>query len=160
MSTEENNIPVTEGGGGAVQTANTAANTAAAADDAAVMEEHRAALRRMRAAMAVDMLLEASGARDPDVVRRLLDISPDDMTCGADGVPDVHAVREKLSGLKRDCGYLFRDGMVPGSGGHPSAPEGFGRGSITGVSVQPAAEEDDDRLTDAEFYRRKRMMKS
>ncbi|MGM9626138.1 MAG: hypothetical protein ACI3XM_10590 [Eubacteriales bacterium] len=153
MSTEEKNIPVAEGDGGAVRTV----NADGPRDDAAVMEEHRAALRRMRAAMAVDMLLEASGARDTEVVRRLLDTSPDDIACGADGVPDVRAVREKLSGLKRDCGYLFRDGMIQGNGMHASAPDESGRGRAAGISVQPAAEEDDDRLTDAEFYRRKRM---
>lgn len=156
MNTEEKNIPVTEGDGGSVRTE----NTDEPQDDAAVMEEHRAALRRMRAAMAVDMLLEASGARDTEVVRRLLDTSPDDIACGADGVPDIRAVREKLSGLKRDCGYLFRDGTAPGRGMVASDPDETGRGRVSGTFVQPAAEEDDDRLTDAEFYRRKRMKKS
>ena len=69
-------------------------------DDAA-MDEHRAALAKMRTAYALEQLYAASGAKDPSVLGRLIDVEEGDVHIGADGIPDVSAVRTKIDALRR-----------------------------------------------------------
>ena len=145
------------------------AGAPADAGEAAVLAEHRAALAKMRASLAVDMLVEASGARDTEIVRRLLDADTAALaaSAGADGVPDIRALKEKLLRLKRDCGYLFAGGGRMGSGsgnmGGVCGDAGVfagggttGSGTASGVSVLPGGGVDEDALSDDEYYRRKR----
>lgn len=127
-----------------------------AAEDAA-LSEHRAALRKMRAAMAVDELLAHSGARDSDVVRTLLNIQTDAIPFDGDGVPDIRTLQEKLQRLKRDCGYLFREnGYGLWDTGIERSAFSSNASSATGMNVSYAAETDDDALSDEAYYRKKR----
>ncbi len=116
-----------------------------------LMETHRAALSRMRAAAAIDMLIAASGAKDAEVVRRLLDVDCTALAASEDayGVPDTQAVREKLSHLHRDCGYLFHAGQIA----YQPQPKqsSAGTGSATGGSGLLA--DDPNRMSDDDYYR-------
>lgn len=109
----------------------------------ALLSEHRDALARMRASAAVDMLIDTYRPRDADVVRRLLGVD-----CGVlaqtqdeNGVPDTREVRERLTRLKRDCGYLF-------CGGGDAAP---GKAQ-TVVRATPQSDDPDD-MSDEDYYR-------
>lgn len=119
----------------------------AAAESDTVMDEHRAALAKMRTAYALEQLYAASGARDPGMLGRLIDVEPNDVIIGEDGVPDVSAVKEKIDTLRRDSAYLFEEtggaGKVFGSNDSgASAPR-------LGVIPQTALSE----LDDASYYR-------
>lgn len=130
--------------------------TGETAEDAA-LSEHRAALRKMRAAMAVDELLTHSGARDSDVVRTLLNIQMDAIPFDEDGVPDIRTLQERLQRLKRDCGYLFREnGYGLWDTGTERSVFSSNASSATGMNVSYAAEADDDALSDEAYYRKKR----
>ena len=125
-----------------------AAGTAADASDAA-MEEHRAALAKMRTAYALEQLYAASGAKDPAILGRLIEVEQDDIIIGEDGVPDVSAVKGKIDALRRDKAYLFADsgdtGRIPGSGVRDSGASAPRLGVI--------AQTDVSQLDDASYYR-------
>ena len=116
-----------------------------ACDDAA-MDEHRAALAKMRTAYALEQLYAASGAKDPSVLGRLIDVDEGDVNIGADGVPDVSAVRAKIDALRRDKGYLFADS---------AAAEARSAASVgtSAMRLGVIAQADVSQMDDASYYR-------
>ena len=125
---------------------NTAAADSADVSDAA-MEEHRAALAKMRTAYALEQLYASSGAKDPAVLGRLIDVEQGDVIIGEDGVPDVSAVKDKIAALRRDKAYLFADGGGAGkaSGSNDSGSSAPRLGVI--------AQTDVSQLDDVSYYR-------
>ena len=124
----------------------TAGEIVSAESDAA-MEEHRAALAKLRTAYALEQLYAASGAKDPAILGRLIEIEQNDVIIGEDGVPDVSAVREKVDALRRDKAYLFADtgGTDKSSGGNDSGMSAPRLGVIGQTDVS--------QLDDASYYR-------
>ena len=122
--------------------------TAAAGGADAAMEEHRAALAKMRTAYALEQLYAASGAKDPAMLGRLIDVEAEDVTVGEDGVPDVSAVRGKIDALRREKGYVFNDAPAHSAASDTSAGHG-GSGMRLGVIAQTDASQMDD----ASYYR-------
>lgn len=114
------------------------------------MDEHRAALCKMRCDFALEQLYAASGARDPAMLPRLIDIGEGDIIIGEDGIPDVHAVKEKIEVLRREKSYLFADAPtgqipVPGQMAAPGASSGMRLGVMTQTDLSA--------LDDTAYYR-------
>lgn len=122
--------------------------TAAAGGDDAAMEEHRAALAKMRTAYALEQLYAASGAKDPAMLGRLIDVEAEDVTVGEDGVPDVSAVRGKIDALRREKGYLFKDAPAHSAASDTSAGHGD-----SGMRLGVIAQTDASQMDDASYYR-------
>ena len=121
--------------------------TTPTAPDAA-LDEHRAALAKMRCDFALEQLYAASGAHDPAVLRRLIDVGEGDVTVGEDGTPDVSAVREKIEVLRREQSYLFREASTP-TPAPPAEQTPPAAGMRLGVMTAP----DLRTLDDAAYYR-------
>ena len=51
------------------------------------MDEHRAALTKMRCDFALEQLYHSSGAHDPALLARLIDIGEGDIVIGEGGIP-------------------------------------------------------------------------
>jgi len=121
------------------------------------MDEHRAALYKMRCDYALEQLYAASGAHDPAVLRRLIDIGEGDITVGEDGVPDVSAVRDKIEVMRREQSYLFRDVPVNSAPANAeSASAGLTSGenrTSTGVRLGVLQKTDYAQMDDASYYR-------
>ena len=111
------------------------------------MEEHRAALTKMRCDWALEQLYQSSGARDPAVLRRLIDIGEGDITVGVDGIPDVTAVKNKIDVLRRDQGYLFCESPAA------QAPAPAAEKSATGMRLGVLRQTDPAQMDDASYYR-------
>ncbi len=119
------------------------------------MDEHRAALTKMRCDYALEQLYQSSGARDPAILCRLIDVGEDDITVGEDGVPDVSAVKDKIDMLRREQGYLFCDApdtQPPTAGTAPAVSEGVGA-TATGVRLGVMQKPDYAQMDDASYYR-------
>ncbi len=142
---QEGGIPPDEIAGNAAEGGDGSISVKSETPDSVLME-HRRALARMRAAAAIDMLIDASDPRDADVVRRLLDFDCAELAATEDenGIPDTRAVREKLSQLRRDCGYLFHQGH---NAGIPSAVSDRDAVHVTHTDDDP------DRMSDDDYYR-------
>ncbi len=118
------------------------------------MEEHRAALTKMRCDYALEQLYAASGAHDPAVLRRLIDIGEGDIPIGADGIPDVSAIKDKIEALRRDHAYLFRDVPVnPAAPASSAAPASEENRASTGVRLGVLQKTDYAQMDDASYYR-------
>lgn len=118
------------------------------------MEEHRAALGKMRCDYALEQLYAASGAHDPAVLRRLIDIGDGDIVMDGDGIPDVTAVRDKIDVLRREQPYLFCDTSAPQTAEpvQTSAQTAVPRAS-TGMRLGVMTQADLSALDDAAYYR-------
>ncbi len=114
------------------------------------MDEHRAALCKMRCDFALEQLYAASGAHDPAVLRRLIDIGEGDITVGEDGIPDVSAVRDKIEVLRREQSYLFRQSPAAPASATP-APEEQKRAA--GMRLGVMQKTDYAQMDDASYYR-------
>ena len=114
-------------------------------DDAA-MDEHRAALAKMRTAYALEQLYAASGAKDPSVLGRLIDVEEGDVHIGADGIPDVSAVRTKIDARRRDKGYLFTESAAAEV--RPASSH-----STSAMRLGVLAQADVSQMDDASYYR-------
>lgn len=124
----------------------TAGEISSAESDAA-MEEHRAALAKMRTDYALEQLYAASGAKDPAILGRLIDVEQNDVIIGEDGVPDVSAVKVKVEALRRDKAYLFAD-----SGGAGKHSDGENSG-MSAPRLGVFAQTDVSQMDDASYYR-------
>ena len=113
------------------------------------MDEHRAAFAKMRCDWALEQLYAASGAHDPAVLRRLIDIGEGDIVLGEDGVPDVTAVKEKIEHLRREQAYLFRDAKETQSAASGGDGERLSGSMRLGVMTQTEL----GALDDAAYYR-------
>lgn len=114
-----------------------------------LMEEHRQALARMRRDFALEQLYQSSGARDPSLLPKLIDIEEGDVTFGEDGTPDVRAVRAKIDGLRRDRAYLFAD-PAPAA---PAAPAANAASAVPAVRLGALTQTDPDDMDDNTYYR-------
>lgn len=114
-----------------------------------LMEEHRQALARMRRDFALEQLYQSSGARDPSLLPKLIDIEEGDVTFGEDGTPDVRAVKAKIDGLRRDRAYLFAD-PVPAA---PAAPAANAVSAAPAVRLGALTQTDPDDMDDNTYYR-------
>ncbi len=112
-----------------------------------LMEEHRQALARMRRDFALEQLYQSSGARDPSLLPKLIDIEEGDVTFGEDGIPDVRAVKAKIDGLRRDRAYLFADPA-------PAAAHAANAASaVPAVRLGALTQTDPDDMDDNTYYR-------
>lgn len=111
-----------------------------------LMEEHRQALARMRRDFALEQLYQSSGARDPSLLPKLIDIEEGDVTFGEDGTPDVRAVKAKIDGLRRDRAYLFADPA-------PAAPTANTAIAAPAVRLGALTQTDPDDMDDNTYYR-------
>lgn len=127
----------------------------AASDDTAdaAMEEHRAALAKMRSAYALEQLYAASGAKDPALLSRLIDVEQGDISFGEDGVPDVSAVREKIETLRREKSYLFADAVKEETGGAADGDGMRSRGTTAPMRLGVIAQQDPSQMDDVSYYR-------
>ena len=112
-----------------------------------LMEEHRQALARMRRDFALEQLYQSSGARDPSLLPKLIDIEEGDVTFGEDGTPDVRAVKAKIDGLRRDRAYLFAD---PAPAAAPTANTAI---AAPAVRLGALTQIDPDDMDDNTYYR-------
>ena len=112
-----------------------------------LMEEHRQALARMRRDFALEQLYQSSGARDPSLLPKLIDIEEGDVTFGEDGTPDVRAVKAKIDGLRRDRAYLFAD---PAPAAAPTANTAI---AVPAVRLGALTQTDPDDMDDNTYYR-------
>lgn len=112
-----------------------------------LMEEHRQALARMRRDFALEQLYQSSGARDPSLLPKLIDIEEGDVTFGEDGTPDVRAVKAKIDGLRRDRAYLFAD---PAPAAAPTANTAI---AAPAVRLGALTQTDPDDMDDNTYYR-------
>ena len=112
-----------------------------------LMEEHRQALARMRRDFALEQLYQSSGARDPSLLPKLIDIEEGDVTFGEDGTPDVRAVKAKIDGLRRDRAYLFAD---PAPAAAPTANTAI---AAPAVRLGALTQTDTDDMDDNTYYR-------
>ena len=112
-----------------------------------LMEEHRQALARMRRDFALEQLYQSSGARDPSLLPKLIDIEEGDVTFGEDGIPDVRAVKAKIDGLRRDRAYLFAD-PAPAA-----APTANAASAAPAVRLGALTQTDPDDMDDNTYYR-------
>lgn len=115
-----------------------------------LMEEHRQALARMRRDFALEQLYQSSGARDPSLLPKLIDIEEGDVTFGEDGTPDVRAVKAKIDGLRRDRAYLFAD-LAPAAA--PAAPAANAASAAPAVRLGALTQIDPDDMDDNTYYR-------
>ena len=116
----------------------------------AAMEEHRAALAKMRTSYALEQLFSASGAKDPAILGRLIDVEQEDVVFGADGVPDVSAVRNKIEVLRREKPYLFADDI----GTNVSETVGAdGEKGASALRLGVMTQQDPSQMDDASYYR-------
>ena len=115
------------------------------------LDEHRAALQKMRCDFALEQLYASSGAHDPAVLRRLIDIGEGDIKVGVDGIPDVSAVKEKIDVLRREQSYLFRE--VPAASASAPAPAPDTDHPSTGMRLGVMTQADLSRMDDASYYR-------
>lgn len=117
----------------------------------AAMEEHRAALAKMRTSYALEQLFSASGAKDLAILGRLIDVEQEDVVFGADGVPDVSAVRDKIEVLRREKPYLFADTIGT------NVPRGAGadgeKGGASALRLGVMTQQDPSQMDDASYYR-------
>ena len=117
-----------------------------------LMEEHRQALARMRRDFALEQLYQSSGARDPSLLPKLIDIEEGDVTFGEDGIPDVRAVKAKIDGLRRDRAYLFAD-PAPAAHAAPAAPAANAASAVPAVRLGALTQTDPDDMDDNTYYR-------
>ena len=122
-------------------------NMTAASIPEELMEEHRQALARMRRDFALEQLYQSSGARDPSLLPKLIDIEEGDVTFGEDGIPDVRAVKAKIDGLRRDRAYLFAD---PAPAAAPTANTAI---AAPAVRLGALTQIDPDDMDDNTYYR-------
>ena len=115
-----------------------------AVESDAAMEEHRAALAKMRPDYALEQLFASSVEKDAQILRRLIDVEQGDISIGADGVPDVSAVKGKIDALRRDKAYLFADAAGGQNDGQRVA-------SAPRLGVMTHA--DASQMDDASYYR-------
>ena len=115
------------------------------------MEEHRAALAKMRCDWALEQLYQSSGARDPAVLRRLIDIGEGDIVMDDNGIPDVTAIKGKIDVLRRDQSYLFCES--PAVHGTASASAPAAEKSSTGMRLGVLRQTDPAQMDDASYYR-------
>lgn len=115
-----------------------------------LMEEHRQALARMRRDFALEQLYQSSGARDPSLLPKLIDIEEGDVTFGEDGTPDVRAVKAKIDGLRRDRAYLFAD---PAPAAAHAAPAANAASAVPAVRLGALTQTDPDDMDDNTYYR-------
>lgn len=113
-----------------------------------LMEEHRQALARMRRDFALEQLYQSSGARDPSLLPKLIDIEEGDVTFGEDGTPDVRAVKAKIDGLRRDRAYLFAD---PAPAAAPTTANAVS--AVPAVRLGALTQIDPDDMDDNTYYR-------
>ncbi len=125
-------------------------NMTAAPIPEALMEEHRQALARMRRDFALEQLYQSSGARDPSLLPKLIDIEEGDVTFGEDGIPDVRAVKAKIDGLRRDRAYLFAD---PAPAAAHAAPAANAASAAPAVRLGALTQTDPDDMDDNTYYR-------
>lgn len=105
-----------------------------------VRREYVGRLHAERTRNALERELERAGARDRDIVAKVIDFSR--VTSDEDG---VHGLREQLDALREASPYLFED----------AAEEGRAREiPVSGYAHTHSSLPDEDRLSDAEFYRR------
>jgi len=124
-----------------------AADTVPRAELEALKSAHAEEIRTLKAKFALSFCIAESGAKNPALVGRLIDVS--DVPFSEDGEPDMTAVRKKLSDMKQSDRYLFND-----AGGVPSAVTG-GEASESGFSYVGGTG-DPARMSDAEYYRMRR----
>lgn len=118
-----------------------------------LMEEHRQALARMRRDFALEQLYQSSGARDPSLLPKLIDIEEGDVTFGEDGIPDVRAVKAKIDGLRRDRAYLFAD-PAPAAAPAVNTASAVSAGSAApAVRLGALTQTDPDDMDDNTYYR-------
>lgn len=115
-----------------------------------LMEEHRQALARMRRDFALEQLYQTSGARDPSLLPKLIDIEEGDVTFGEDGTPDVRAVKAKIDGLRRDRAYLFAD---PAPAAAPAVNTASAASAAPAVRLGALTQTDPDDMDDNTYYR-------
>ena len=115
-----------------------------------LMEEHRQALARMRRDFALEQLYQSSGARDPSLLPKLIDIEEGDVTFGEDGTPDVRAVKAKIDGLRRDRAYLFAD---PAPAAAHAVPAANAASAVPAVRLGALTQTDPDDMDDNTYYR-------
>lgn len=112
-----------------------------------LLAEHRRALAAMRTEYALEQLYRGSGAKDPSLLPKLIDIGEGDVNIGEDGIPDVSAVKEKLKALRRDKAYLFEDA--------PAAPQQTVSDGIPTAAVRlgTVTRQDLADMDDSTYYR-------
>lgn len=111
------------------------------------MDEHRAALTKMRCDFALEQLYQSSGAHNPAILARLIDIGEGDIVIGEGGIPDVSAVKDKIDVLRREQAYLFRTEPAQ------SVPAAEPSRASTGMRLGVITQTDPAQMDDASYYR-------
>ena len=106
-----------------------------------VRREYGGRLHEERTKSALERELERAGAKDKGIVTKVIDFSR--VTSDEDG---VHGLREQIDALRESSPYLFA-----GAEDEKRAREI----PVSGYAHTHGALPDEDRLSDAEFYRRR-----